>query len=86
MSSNKIVFISRVVVIRRGIWFREWDIHYISLTFKVKYSKNLMLSWQLHEITRKTPHTNIFNMAATVIHDISSLQEIFRRISLVKGL
>ena len=26
-----------------------------------------MLLWQLHETTRETPHTNIFNMPATVI-------------------
>ena len=27
--------------------------------FKVGYSKNLMMSWQLHGTTRETPHTNI---------------------------
>ena len=49
------------------------------LTFKVRYSKNLMLSWQLHGTTRENPHTNIFNMAATVIDNISSDSGIFLR-------
>ena len=36
------------------------------LTFKVRYSKYLMLAWQLHATTRETPHGNILNMAATI--------------------
>ena len=36
-----------------------------------------MLSWQLHGTTRETPHTNIFNMAAIVMDDISSDSGIF---------
>ena len=47
------------------------------LTFKVRYSKYLMFSWQLHQTTRETPHRNIFNMAAIVMVDISSDSGIF---------
>ena len=60
MFNHEIVFISRVVVLLPGISFRRGDI----------YSKYLMLLWQLHGTSSKTPHTNIFNMAATVIDDI----------------
>ena len=44
---------------------------------KVRYSKYLMLSWQLHRTTRETPYKNIFNMAAIVMDDISSDSGIF---------
>ena len=40
------------------------------LTFKVRYSKYLMLAWQLHATTRETPHENILNMAATIFHHV----------------
>ena len=54
-------------MIRRSISFRKRDISYISL----------LKSWQLYVTTRETPHKNIFNMAATVIDDISSDSGIF---------
>ena len=44
MSNHKIVFLSRVVVILPGI------------SFKVRYSKYLMLAWQLHATTRETTY------------------------------
>ena len=39
------------------------------LTFKVRYSKYLMLAWQLHATTRETPHENILN-TATIFHHV----------------
>ena len=40
------------------------------LTFKVRYSKYIMLAWQLNATTRETPHENILNMAATIFDHV----------------
>ena len=51
MSNHKIVFLSRVAGDSTGYFVKE--MRYLRyLTFKVKYSKYLMLAWQLHATTR----------------------------------